>query len=156
MTRGSKTNQDFLPEVFASSEAAAQSAASDEIQDQVKLQDWTSQNGWGVIVARTRLDAFSHEQMVSEIDALRREGCVRIAVNMRANRFLSLQTIRYLVTLGEELRAQKGRVSLVAPVEKIKRHFEIYGSLKTISIVRFVEELTRVREVDTSPLASSM
>ena len=173
MSRAFKSNPDFLPEVFASSEAAAHSAAefAAEIASassttqtgeadgpyqlhvaRITVQDWQSQNGWGVIVAKTRLDAFSHDQMVAEIAALRAAGCLRIAFDMRANRFLSLQTIRYMVSLGEELQSEQGRVSLVAPVEKIKRHFEIYGSLKCVSIVRFVEELTRARESSQNPI----
>ena len=140
MSRALKSANDFVPEPVAAAAAVARGKSERSVSPQDSLQG-LFRAGWGIIVAKTRLDAFSHERMVSEIQQFRLEGCVRIALDMKGTRFLSLQTIRYLVDLSNELKSANGRLALVAPVEKARRHFEIYGSLKTISIYRSLRDL---------------
>jgi anti-anti-sigma regulatory factor len=108
--------------------------------------------GFCLIQALPRLDAFSFNEMVSEIEGLRKLDHLHIAMDMRPNRFLSFQAIRYLVDLGIALKAAGGCFALVAPTEKTKRHFEIYGSLDSVFVARTTADLSAIGAARTPPL----
>ena len=91
---------------------------------------------WDVIVTKTRVDSFNQEAMVETVSKLRGEGKKFIAFDLKNTRFLSLAAIQHIVTLAKEMRVEGGQVALVAPSEKTKRHFEIYGSLDGIQVFR--------------------
>jgi anti-anti-sigma regulatory factor len=101
----------------------------------------TSQE-WAVVTIKSRVDSFNQEALIQEIKDLRAAGHKRIALDMKANRFFSFPVIRACVDAARELSEAEGGFALVACPQKTKRHFEIYGSLKHIRIVRSVEELT--------------
>jgi anti-anti-sigma regulatory factor len=107
---------------------------------------------WSVVVAKTRVDAFCFDQLVESVKALRQAGKIHIAIDLKTTRFMSLAAIRYCVDLGNELLVQRGRLALIAPTEKTKRHFSIYGTLNSIQIVRSAQELEGAKRPADSEL----
>ncbi len=97
---------------------------------------------WTIVLVKSRVDSFNQEALIQEIKDLRAAGHKRIALDLKANRFLSFPVILACVDAARELAEADGGFALVACPQKTKRHFEIYGSLKHIKIVRFAEELT--------------
>ncbi len=77
----------------------------------------------------------------TELGELVAAGHLNLALDLKNNRFVSLQAIHYIVGLAENLAGRGGRFALIACAEKTKRHFEIYGSLKHIAIVRSEADL---------------
>ena len=102
---------------------------------------------WRVVQVKTRVDSFNQEELTEEIKRLRSVGVIQIALNLRQNRFLNFPSIRFCVEVAEELRLISGGFALVGCSEKTKRHFEIYGSLDAIRLVR--------SETDVEPTAST-
>jgi anti-anti-sigma factor len=95
-----------------------------------------SYEGWDLVSGKVRIDASSNEELVAILKDLRTQGKRRIAIDLRGTRFMSYQAIRYCVDLARELSVIGGEFVLISPSEKTKRHFEIYGSLDRIRIVR--------------------
>jgi anti-anti-sigma regulatory factor len=98
--------------------------------------------GWQVIHVKARVDAFNQDALLEEIRGLREQGDKRIAINLKANRFISLPTIKACVGIANELVRDGGSFALVSCPEKTKRHFEIYGSLENIQVYRTDKELS--------------
>lgn len=103
-----------------------------------------SPEGWTIVSAKSRVDSFNQDALVSEIRQRLADGHKRIALDLKGNRFFSLQVIRFCVDTARELAAKGGRLALISPSEKTQRHFEIYGSLNHIAVVRSESDLTRV------------
>lgn len=97
--------------------------------------------GWHVIVAKSRVDSFNHDALIELLRRAQEQQERRIALDLRATRFLSLAMIQFLVQFAKELAAEGGQFALIAPAEKTKRHFEIYGSLAHITIFREAQSL---------------
>lgn len=104
----------------------------------------TAPNGWIVVAAKSRVDSFSQEALLNEVRRHLADGQKRIALDLRGTRFFSLQVIRFCVETAKDLASQGGRLALISPPEKTKRHFEIYGSLNQIAVVRTEADLARV------------
>lgn len=98
---------------------------------------------WRFINLKNRMDSSQQEELVAEMATARNEGSTRIALDFRGNRFISLQAIRTIVTAAEELAGEGGEIALIGCIERVKRHFEIYGSLKHIRVARTEAELPR-------------
>lgn len=96
---------------------------------------------WQIIQVKTRVDSFNQAELFDEIRALRANGHQQIALNLHHNRFLSFPVIRFCVDAARELREGGGVFALVGCSERTKRHFEIYGSLGPIRIVRSEADL---------------
>ncbi|MCM2282705.1 MAG: STAS domain-containing protein [Bdellovibrionaceae bacterium] len=89
---------------------------------------------WQIFVAKVRIDAFNHEALVRQLRAAQSEGKMRIGLDLRATRFISLHAIQFITQFAEQFTAQGGRLALIAPGDKTQRHFEIYGSLDKILV----------------------
>jgi anti-anti-sigma regulatory factor len=94
-----------------------------------------------VIVVKSRIDSFSQRALVEEIRTLRELGHKKIALDLKANRFLSLPMIKHCVDVADKVASEGGAFALISCPEKTKRHFEIYGSLDHIGVVRSAAEL---------------
>ena len=101
---------------------------------------------WQVIVVRSRIDSFSQDALVDEIQSLRLQGHKKIALDLRTNRFLSLPIIKHCVALAHRVASEGGAFALISCPEKTKRHFEIYGSLEQIGVVRSAAELVALKK----------
>ena len=97
--------------------------------------------GWQVISVKPRVDSFNQDDLIAQMRALKEQGETKIALDLKNNRFLSLPVIKFCVEISKELAGQKGGFALVSCPEKTKRHFEIYGSLKHIRVVRSERDL---------------
>lgn len=96
---------------------------------------------WKVLPLLNRVDASGINDIVSDIDAITVVGHKKIALDLKNNRFICMQAIEYFVALANELANRGGEFALIACAERTKHHFEIYGSLKNIRIVRSEKEL---------------
>ena len=96
---------------------------------------------WRFINLKNRMDSSQQVELLGELASARKEGSTRIALDFRNNRFISLQAIQSIVTAAEELAGEGGEIALVGCIERVKRHFEIYGSLKHIRVVRTEADL---------------
>lgn len=96
---------------------------------------------WRVIAAKLRVDSFNQIELENMARAAREEGCRKIALDLKANRFFSFQAIRFFVDMARDLAQANGELALIGCSEKTKRHFEIYGSLDHIRMVRTLTEL---------------
>ncbi|HVK62003.1 MAG TPA: STAS domain-containing protein [Bdellovibrionales bacterium] len=105
-------------------------------------QEKTQTQPWSLVPLRNRLDAAALSEVSMELGDLMAAGHHRLALDLKNNRFICLQAIYYLVGLAEALAAIGGEFVLIACAEKTKRHFEIYGSLKHIRVVRSESELS--------------
>lgn len=116
--------------------------------------DSVSQEPWYVLVAKVRVDAFNHEALMRQLRAARTSDKKLIGIDLRATRFLSLQAIKFITEFAEKLAAAGGKLALIAPAEKTKRHFEIYGSLDKILVFRASENLNIVTQEDLNAKSS--
>ncbi len=97
---------------------------------------------------------FSHADFMQDVREARSSGIKNIALNLKTTRFLNLSAIKFCVELAQELAEEGGRFAFVACSERTKRHFEIYGSLDEVRLVRDVDELEKLRPV--SPRAHKL
>jgi anti-anti-sigma regulatory factor len=112
--------------------------------------------GWQVIHVKSRVDSFNQDALIEEIRSLKKQGGKKIAINLKANRFISLPTIKACVGVANELACEGGTFALVSCPEKTKRHFEIYGSLKNIQVYRTDKDLLVIdRPIDLPELEDS-
>jgi anti-anti-sigma regulatory factor len=100
---------------------------------------------WQVIAVLPRLDSEHHADLMTEIHSALAEGSRRIALDLTQNRFFSLNAIQLCVSLARDLAGDDGALALIGCGERTKRHFDIYGSLKQITLVRNVSELVSGR-----------
>lgn len=98
-------------------------------------------DAWQVITLKQRMDADTHGDLVQEIHEVLAEGAKRIALDLTMNRFFSLNAIQFCMSVARDLEYSGGSLALIGCGEKTKRHFDIYGSLKTIRLVRSIHEL---------------
>jgi anti-anti-sigma regulatory factor len=110
-------------------------AGSAENQNVKKVMDWR------LVPTRPRVDSFNQEFLFNELRELRASGCLKIALDLKANRFLSLQVIQFCGDFAKQMQSDGGKFALISCPEKSKRHFEIYGSLRHIQVVRDEMEL---------------
>ena len=110
---------------------------------------------WNLLNLKTRVDTTSFEELQNSIRNLRLQGKMHIAIDMRQNRFLSVPAIQFIVAVARELKEQGGEIVLLAPNEKAKRHFEIYGSLKDIRVLRSGEALELLAAFEASQKSMS-
>lgn len=103
--------------------------------------DYAAQTCWQVITLKPRVDACNHADLVSEIHEALAEGSKRIALDLTQNRFFSLNAIQFCMSIARDLYADGGGLALIGCAERTRRHFDIYGSLKMIRSVRFIDEL---------------
>jgi anti-anti-sigma regulatory factor len=100
-----------------------------------------SESAWQVITLKPRVDALNHADLVSEIHEALAEGSKKIALDLTQNRFFSLNAIQFCMSVARDLYGDGGSLALIGCAERTKRHFDIYGSLKQIRIVRSMDEL---------------
>ena len=101
-------------------------------------------DGWNVLLLKTRVDAFSIDELKVKLEDLIKSGSRNIALDLKATRFLSLQGIKLIVKEASTIKNAGGQLALIGPIEKTKRHFEIYGTLDDILVVRDESELPLV------------
>ncbi len=113
---------------------------------------------WQVITVLPRLDSFNHSDLMTEIHSILAEGTRRVALDLTQNKFFSLNAIQLCVSLARDLANDDGSFALIGCPERTKRHFEVYGSLKQIVVVRSVTELVQGRNatVIMRPRVSSL
>jgi anti-anti-sigma regulatory factor len=101
-----------------------------------------NQSQWQVVSLKTRVDTSELGDLAKELGDLAAEGHLKIALDLKNNRFLSIKAISYISGLSESLASRGGECVLLACTEKTKRHFDIYGSLEHLRIVRSEASLT--------------
>lgn len=109
-----------------------------------------SQVSWNLINLKTRVDAGSFEELQASIRDLRLQGKSHIALDMRLTKFFSVPAIQFIVAVARELKEQGGEMVLVGPNEKTKKHFEIYGSIKDLRILRSGDALQLLAQYETA------
>ena len=100
---------------------------------------------WQVVTVLPRLDSFNHSDLMTEIHSILAEGTRRVALDLTQNKFFSLNAIQLCVSLARDLANDDGSFALIGCPERTKRHFDVYGSLKQIVVVRSVAELVQGR-----------
>lgn len=100
---------------------------------------------WRIVHVKMRVDSFNQGELLDDLRNLRVQGHKKLALDLKDNRFLSLPVIRFCVDAARDLHSVGGVLALIGPSEKTKRHFEIYGSLKYIRVVRAESDLTKLR-----------
>lgn len=100
---------------------------------------------WFVLSAKARIDSFNQNNLREQLRRAQASGFDHIALDVHATRFISLAAIQFLVEFAKELKGAGGQFALLQPSEKSKRHFEIYGSLNPISVIRQSAEI-KIRE----------
>ncbi len=98
-------------------------------------------DAWQVIPVRVRLDAETHSELMMQIHEALAEGCNRIALDLTQTQFFSLAAIQLCMGLAKDLAGNDGALALVACNERTKKHFDVYGSLKQITVARSLAEL---------------
>lgn len=116
--------------------------SSEELSEDSRDSTCDETSAWHVVVAKVRIDAFNQESLVRQLQEAQAAGHKAIGIDLRATRFLSLQAIRFITQFASSLAEAGGRLSLIAPAEKTKRHFEIYGSLESVAIFRAGEKIS--------------
>jgi anti-anti-sigma factor len=96
---------------------------------------------WDLVVLKTRVDAGTFDDLEVSLRNLRLQGKIFVALDLKLTRFISVSAIQSIVTVARELKEQGGEMVLIGPMERTKRHFEIYGSLRDLRIVRDGEAL---------------
>lgn len=138
--------------------------AAEQIQTQIDMQMEEAFNGsskdislkvtervplqidaWQIISILPRLDSSNHSDLMSEVHSVLAEGARRVALDLTQNEFFSLNAIQLCVSLARDLAEDDGHFAIIGCGERTKKHFEIYGSLKQITMVRFVSELVQDR-----------
>jgi anti-anti-sigma factor len=99
---------------------------------------------WVTVPVLSRVDAFSHRSLQESIEEFRRKGCHHFILDFTSSRFISVQSIRYCVETANSLYAAGGKLVLLGCSERIKKHFEVYGSLKHIQVARNEAELKKL------------
>lgn len=102
-------------------------------------------NAWSKIVLKPRVDSFNQGELLIEIKEAVEAGATRVALDLRQNRFVSVAVIRACVETAQKLADKGGEFALVGCPERTKRHFEVYGTLDDIRVVRTEDELERRR-----------
>lgn len=95
---------------------------------------------WSVVPVKARIDYSTQTELLEEIRRRVSAGHLWVALDLRSNRFLSLPAIKGCVEIARELKARGGALALAYCPERSRRHFEIYGSLENIRVLR--SELT--------------
>jgi anti-anti-sigma regulatory factor len=109
-------------------------------------------DSWQIVAVKPRVDSSNQSELISEVRGLIAQGHRFVAINLKDNRFLSLPVIKYCVDAARELWPVGGDFVLLACPEKTKRHFEIYGTLAHIRILRSIKELRSLASTpNTSP-----
>lgn len=96
---------------------------------------------WRIVSVKSRVDSLNQAELRSEIEALRAQGHKQIALDLRSNRFMGLPSLQLCVEVARGLAEVGGLFALISCPEKTKRHFEIYGSLNHIRLVRSPDAL---------------
>ena len=107
-----------------------------QLSSQVSSMEQSFNESWYLIVGKVRIDAFHQAILTDSLKQASKAGYKRIAIDLKATRFIGLSTIQALVAFATELSDQGGLLAFIAPAEKTLRHFEIYGNLKHITIFR--------------------
>jgi anti-anti-sigma regulatory factor len=102
-------------------------------------------DAWQIITLLPRLDSSNHSDLMTEIHSVLAEGSRRIALDLTHNQFFSLNAIQLCVSLARDLSEDDGGFAIIGCGERTKKHFEIYGSLKQITMVRTASELVQDR-----------
>jgi anti-anti-sigma factor len=114
---------------------------SDEIDQQINT--GVPLSNWVTVPVLSRVDAFSQISLQESIAELRNKSHRHFVLDFRTSRFISVQSIRYCVEIARTLHAEGGRLVLLGCSERIKKHFEVYGSLVHIQVVRNEAELKK-------------
>lgn len=110
-------------------------------ESNLQAQPTANVDAWQVITLKPAIDSVNHADLVQEIHQALAEGAKRIALDLSQNRFFSLNAIQFCTSIARELSFAGGAFALVGCAERTRRHFDIYGSMKQIRSVRFVQDL---------------
>jgi anti-anti-sigma factor len=102
-------------------------------------------DAWQVIQVCTRLDAETHPELMAQIHETLAEGHSRVALDLSGTQFFSLAAIQLCMGLARDLAGENGALALVGCSERTKKHFDVYGSLKQITLARTLAELVSDR-----------
>jgi len=105
---------------------------------------------WQIVAVKPRVDSSNQTELISEVRGLIAQGHRFVAINLKDNRFLSLPVIKYCVDAAQKLWPIGGDFVLLSCPEKTKRHFEIYGTLEHIRILRSANELCSLANAASS------
>ncbi len=94
---------------------------------------------WFVINAKVRIDSFNQDTLKALLNRSQEASFQNVALDLRTTRFISIQAIQTISQFADALRAKGGAFALIGPTERAKRHFEIYGSLRAITVMRAAE-----------------
>ena len=108
-----------------------------EIQDRLANENPGLGQEWAIVVLKPRVDSFNHAELTQELATLFDAGRRCLALDLTGNRFFCLQAIKVCVDMAAKLSENGGAFALVGCNERTRRHFEVYGSLKHILMVRY-------------------
>lgn len=132
-----------VPSVAA---AAAVAAPVAEVASGADASTDVGADAWQVIQVCTRLDAETHPELMMQIHETLAEGYSRIALDLSRTQFFSLAAIQLCMGLARDLAGDDGALALVGCSERTKKHFDVYGSLRQITLVRTLAELVSERD----------
>ncbi|MES2965751.1 MAG: STAS domain-containing protein [Bdellovibrionota bacterium] len=98
-------------------------------------------DSWSKILLKPRVDSFNQGELLGELKEIVDSGAIRVALDLRQNRFVSVAVIKACVETARKLADAGGELALVGCPERTKRHFEVFGTLDEIRIARTEEQL---------------
>jgi len=99
------------------------------------------ENDWVFLEMPERLESQRHAIFREQVGRYMSEGRTYLAIDFSRARFINLPSIKFLTEIGEQLKAKGGALAIMAASEKIKRQFDVYGSLDQLKVIRRASEL---------------
>lgn len=97
---------------------------------------------WAEVFVPSRIDAFTFKEFKNQVEEKLSSGEKFLAMNFTDTEFLSLLTIKFIISVAEELLNSKGQMALVGVSEKLKRQIGIYASIEPILVVSHTKQLS--------------
>lgn len=98
-------------------------------------------NGWTCLKLKGRVDAFNDRQILMVVDQYVASGAIRIAMDLSATEFLSLQSLKAFAALVKDLQKMGGDLVIINPNHNVRRQIEIFLGLRVFSILASHEDL---------------
>jgi anti-anti-sigma regulatory factor len=96
--------------------------------------------GWLGLKISGRVDAFNDRQIIQAFE--RSVGTsARVALDLSACEFLSLQMLKFLSELNRELGRKGGELALVRPNHNVRRQIEIFLGTKNFRVFGSIDDL---------------
>lgn len=112
----------------------------------------SKRNGWFIQQIGERVDSFNHAAFSADLEKLIQAGELRIALDLRQTKFLSIPGIQIFGLWADKLIALGGQCALIGLSEKLRRQMLIFSSLDRVILAKSPEHLSKDPSADGSPV----